>query len=102
MIHRRWRTPRASPLKRIYINKIDPYYFIGNRIRHYIVPLIENRLNALRNMLNQASYLINEGDYEAACDQLGAALKRCDDFVEGTAAGDLKMMISELMNDLGC
>ena len=62
----------------------------------------ENRLNALRNMLNQASYLINAGDYEAACKQLGDALKRCNDFVQGAVANELKLMISELMNDLGC
>ena len=62
----------------------------------------DGRLNALVNMLNQASNLINAGNYEAACDQLSAALKRCDDFVAGTAQNDLKQMISELMNDLGC
>ena len=62
----------------------------------------DGRLNALINMLNQANYLINIDDYEAACDQLGATLKRCDDFVQGTAQNDLKQMISELMNDLGC
>ena len=60
------------------------------------------RLNALINMLNQASNLINAGDYEAACGQLSAALKRCDDFVEGAAQNDLKQMIAEAMNDLGC
>ena len=62
----------------------------------------DGRLNALRNMLNQASYLINIGDYEVACGQLSAALKRCDDFVEGTAQNDLKQMISSLMSDSGC
>ena len=62
----------------------------------------DGRLNALINMLNRASNLINTGDYEAACGQLSAALKRCDDFVQGTAQNDLKQMISELMNDLGC
>ena len=62
----------------------------------------ENRLNALRNMLIRASYLLSAGNYEAACGQLGAAFKRCNDFVQGEAQIDLIQMISSLMNDLGC
>ena len=62
----------------------------------------DGRLNALINMLNQASHLINAGDYDAACTQLSSALMRCDDFVEGTAQSELKQMIAGVMNDLGC
>ena len=62
----------------------------------------DGRLNALRNMLIEASNLISAGNYEAACDQLGAALNRCNDFVQGAAQDDLAQMISDLMNDLGC
>jgi len=62
----------------------------------------EGRLNALRNMLFQASNQIDAGDYEVACDQLNAALMRCDDFVVGTARNDLKQMISDVMFGLGC
>ena len=53
-------------------------------------------------MLIEASNLISAGNYEAACDQLGAALNRCNDFVQGAAQDDLAQMISDLMNDLGC
>ena len=62
----------------------------------------DGRLNAFRNMLIQTSYLISSGNYDAACGQLNAALKRCDDFVQGDAQVDLKQMISQLMYDLGC
>jgi hypothetical protein len=62
----------------------------------------ENRLNAVRNMLIQVSYFLSAGNYEAACDQLGAALKRCNDFLQGGAQNDLMQMISGLMNGLGC
>lgn len=62
----------------------------------------DGRLNALKNMLIQAGYLISVGNYDAACTQLSSALMRCDDFVQGTAQNDLKQMISSLMSDLGC
>lgn len=43
---------------------------------------------------------------QVACDQLAAALKKCDgepeDFVEGEAREELYAMILELMTDLGC
>jgi hypothetical protein len=66
------------------------------------------RLNALRNMLEMAADLINIGDIEGACEQLRAALKKCDgvpkppDFVTGPAASELYDMIIELMAELGC
>ena len=62
----------------------------------------DGRLNALRNMLIQASYLLSAGNLGGACTQLSAALQRCNDFVQGTAQNDLKQMISEVMYDLGC
>ena len=66
------------------------------------------RLNALRNMLETASDLIDIGDIEGACGQLKAASKKCDgaspppDFVTGEAVEELNHMISELMQELGC
>ncbi|MDB4303401.1 hypothetical protein N9934_01240 [Desulfosarcina sp.] len=66
------------------------------------------RLNALRNMLEMAGDLIGVNDYEGACGQLAAALKKCDgesrppDFVAGPATSDLYDMILELMAELGC
>ena len=68
----------------------------------------DNRLNALRNMLLEAQRLIDAGDYEAACDQLYSAYKKCDgepnppDFVEGESREELAEMITDLMQDLGC
>lgn len=66
------------------------------------------RLNALRNMLGMAGYLINIEDIEGACGQLKAAIGKCDgespppDFVGGTAASELCGMITDLMEKLGC
>jgi len=62
----------------------------------------DGKLNALRNMLIETRYLLSMGNFDAACGQLSAALKRCDDFVQGTAQNKFKQMISELMNELGC
>ena len=66
------------------------------------------RLNALRNILETASDLIDIDDIEGACGQLKAALKKCDgaspppDFVQGEAVEELNDMISDLMAELGC
>jgi hypothetical protein len=68
----------------------------------------ENRLNALRNMLEAAGDLINAGTYEEACGQVMAVYEKIDgdpkppDFVSGPAAVELAIMILELMNTLGC
>lgn len=68
----------------------------------------ENRLNALINMLEVASDLIEEGLYEEACEQLLAAYGKCDgdprppDFVAGDAAEELADMIQGVMDELGC
>jgi hypothetical protein len=68
----------------------------------------ENRLNALRNMLETAGNLIDAGDYQAACGQLMAVYKKTDgdpkapDFVSGPAAIELAIMILDLMDNLGC
>jgi len=66
------------------------------------------RLNALRNMLENAAVLIEDGFYEEACDQLWSAYKKCDgnpkppDFVTGEATDDLAVMILGVMDELGC
>jgi hypothetical protein len=75
--------------------------------------LAENRLNALRNMLETAGNLIDSGKIDEACGQLKAAYKKMDnpdppenstDFVEveGVAASDLSTMVQALMDGLDC
>jgi hypothetical protein len=77
---------------------------VGNRPGKSAV----HKLNALRNMLVETSYLIDEGDYEGACDQLYSAYKHCDgqlrpkDFVQGSAVWELANKIWYLMMDLEC
>ncbi len=67
-----------------------------------------NRLNALRNKLEDVRRLIEAERYEEACDQLWSTYRKCDgnprppDFVTGEAAEDLAVMILLLMDDLGC
>ncbi|MCJ7580765.1 MAG: choice-of-anchor D domain-containing protein [Candidatus Aminicenantes bacterium] len=66
------------------------------------------RLNALRNMLENARDLIEAGLYDDACRKLLAAYKKTDgnpkppDFVEGEATAELAQLILDLMNSLGC
>ncbi|MBW2121929.1 MAG: hypothetical protein JRH07_08795, partial [Deltaproteobacteria bacterium] len=68
----------------------------------------EKRLRALRNMIESAGDLIEEGDIEEACGQLRDAYRKTDgeprppDFVTGEAAGELAEMLQDLMEDLGC
>jgi len=68
----------------------------------------ENRLNALRNMIEAAGDLIEAGDIDGACGQLMAVYKKCDglprppDFVAGEAQEELAQMILDLMASLGC
>lgn len=64
------------------------------------------RLNALRNMLEAAGDLIEDGLIEEACQQLMDAYYRCDglfpppDFVSGPAASTLADMILDLVMSL--
>jgi hypothetical protein len=71
----------------------------------------EKRLNALRNMIEAASDLIEHGEIEKACQQLMDAYKKTDgltppesppDFVTGDAASELASMLQVLMTSLGC
>ncbi|MHC4865586.1 MAG: ELWxxDGT repeat protein [Planctomycetota bacterium] len=68
----------------------------------------ENRLSALQNMIEACGDLIEDGLHEDACDQLAAALKKCDgqpkppDFVAGDAAPVVESMIEVLRATLGC
>jgi hypothetical protein len=68
----------------------------------------EHRLNALRNMIESAGYMIEQGQYEEACQQLMDVYRRVDgqprppDFVTGEAASQLAELILDLMADLGC
>lgn len=69
------------------------------------------RLNALRNQIEAAGDLIEDGLIEEACHQLMVAYTRADglvppgnppDFVAGYAASDLAVMIMNLRISLGC
>lgn len=66
------------------------------------------RLGALIKMIEAAGDLINDGDYQQACQQLQDAYKRCDgdfsppDFVAGTAREELAAKIQALRGELGC
>ncbi len=59
-------------------------------------------------MIEAAGDLIEAGDIDGACEQLGAALRKTDgeprppDFVEGEAASELAQRILDLMTALGC
>ena len=75
--------------------------------------LAENRLNALRNMIETAGDLIDSGKIDEACGQLKAAYKKIkmDDlntpesssfFVKGTSASKLANDVQDLMGTLGC
>ena len=63
----------------------------------------EKKLNALRNMIKSAAENVEE-----ACEQLYDAYSKTDgepnppDFVEGSAAIELSLMILELMEEIGC
>ena len=67
-----------------------------------------NRLIALRNMLELAADLIFIGDIEGACGQLTTVINKTDgnskpgDFVTGVAVSNLHTMIIDLMVGLGC
>jgi beta propeller repeat protein len=66
------------------------------------------RLNALRNMLQAASDLIQQGATAQACQQLLDVLNRTDgnpqppDLVTGPAAGELAAKVRSLRTSLGC
>ena len=66
------------------------------------------RRNALRNMLEAAGDLIQQGRIADACRQLQDALDRTDgdprppEFVTGPAASELTARIRELRTALGC
>ena len=73
--------------------------------------LAENRLNALRNMIETAGHLIDSEKIDEACGQLEAAYKKMDglktpgsssDFVEGSAVSDLADDVQDLMGTLEC
>jgi hypothetical protein len=66
------------------------------------------RLNAFVNILEEAANLIEEEQYDEACDQLRSAYRKCDgqseppDFVKGEASYFLANMILIMMDELGC
>ena len=80
----------------------------GTLIGHGHGNSANGRLNALRNMLETVSDLIDIDDIEGACRQLRTASRKCDrespppDFVAGEAVGKLNNKIMELMAELGC
>jgi len=66
------------------------------------------RRNALRNMIEAAGDLIQQGRIEDACQQLADAANRTDgaapppDFVEGNAAAELEQRLQALRSTIGC
>ena len=68
----------------------------------------ENRLGALKNMIEAAGEDIALSDIESACEQLSSAYRRTDglspppDFVIGPAANELAEQITELQASLNC
>jgi hypothetical protein len=69
-----------------------------------------NRLKALRNMIEEAGELITAGSMEEAYQQLMDAYQKADgqappasppDFVKGSAASELAIMIHDLVESLG-
>jgi len=68
----------------------------------------EGRLNALRNMIEAAGDLIDDGLIDEACDQLLQAQRRTDgdspppDFASGNSAVQLYDDIGQLRANLGC
>lgn len=68
----------------------------------------ENRLNALRNMIETAGDLIEDGLLDDACQQLQDVYKKTDgeprppDFVTGEAASELAILIQDLLTNIGC
>lgn len=66
------------------------------------------RRDALRNMIEAAGDLLQQGRTADACQQLGDALDRTDgapqppDFVAGTASAELAQRIRALRTSLGC
>jgi beta propeller repeat protein len=68
----------------------------------------QNRLKALRNMIEAAGDLVRRGLVADACQQLADARDRTDgdpqppDFVAGTAAAELRQRIEALRATLGC
>jgi hypothetical protein len=71
----------------------------------------EKRLKALRNMLEAALRMTENGETDKACGQLKAVHKKIDslntpagapDFVEGEGVSDLAATTLEVMENLGC
>lgn len=68
----------------------------------------DGRKRALRNIIEAAGDLIEDGAIEDACRQLQDAYNRCDslarppDFVSGPASSELAAMILDLLFWLGC
>jgi hypothetical protein len=67
-----------------------------------------NKLKSFRNKLVNISNLIDDGDITQACQEISAAMKKCDDetpppdFVEGDAAFILYSDLNDLWSELGC
>ena len=67
---------------------------------------VQGRLGALRNMIESVGYLIDQGRFDEAAQQLQNAYDRVDgrprppDFAQGSAAAQLAAMIQELIDSL--
>jgi beta propeller repeat protein len=71
----------------------------------------ENREHAIRNMIVAAGTLYNEGDIQAACEQLWDIYLKIDgespptsppDFIDGPAAEEFRQRVLALLDAIGC
>ncbi len=68
----------------------------------------DNRVNALKNMLESAGDLIDEGLMQDTCEQLNSIYKKVDgmpkppDFISGEAVPGVAAGVLEIMSDLSC
>ncbi len=68
---------------------------------------VDNRLSAMRNKLSSIEDLVDQGDAQAACEELASALLETDgqphppDFFQGAGATELAAAIQRVQSDLG-
>ncbi len=88
--------------------------FIDNAIENEMIAgegpgnSADNRVNALKNMIESAGDLIDEGSIQDACEQLNSIYKKVDgmpkppDFISGDAVPGVAAGVLEIMSDLSC
>ena len=100
--------PPTSPTVAEILAFFDLSVFNGTLVGDGPGNSADGRRGALRNMIEAAGDLIEDGAVGDACQQLLDAHQRCDvlprppEFVAGSATGTLAGMIIELMGTMGC